>query len=64
MNMLARAQEQFAVGGEAAVVALRRAEMVTSDETGVRIEGSNAYHWVFRTPDAVVHPDPRGFGGP
>ena len=29
--------------------------MVASDETGVRIEGANAYHWVFRSPEAVVH---------
>lgn len=26
-----------------------------SDETGVRIEGSNGYHWVFRCAEAVVH---------
>ncbi len=25
------------------------------DETGVRIEGSNAYQWVFGSADAVVH---------
>jgi transposase len=35
--------------------ALRQAEVVASDETGVRIEGANAYRWVFRSPDAVVH---------
>ena len=29
--------------------------MVASDETGVRIEGSNATHWVFRCAQAVVH---------
>ena len=37
------------------MAALRRAPVVASDETGVRIEGSNAYHWVFRSPQAVVH---------
>ena len=37
------------------VATLRRAQIVASDETGVRIEGSNAYHWVFRCADAVVH---------
>ena len=36
-------------------LSLRRAEVVASDETGVRIEGCNAYHWVFRSPEAVVH---------
>ena len=29
--------------------------MIASDETGVRIEGSNSFHWVFRCKDAVVH---------
>ena len=29
--------------------------MVASDETGVRVEGGNAYHWVFRCQEAVVH---------
>src|ERR687897_1164976 len=55
MNLLRRAQGQFQAGREEAVAALRRAEVVASDETGVRIEGSNAYHWVFRCQDAVVH---------
>jgi transposase len=55
MNLLRRAQGQFHAGREAAVSALRRAEVVASDETGVRIEGSNSYHWVFRSDEAVVH---------
>ena len=55
MNLLRRAQGQFRAGREAAVSALRRAAVVASDETGVRIEGSNAYHWVFRSDAAVVH---------
>ena len=70
MNALRRAQTCFAGGRDDAVtasrpVALRRhhsvgspsamAEVVASDETGVRIEGSNAYHWVFRCEQAVVH---------
>ena len=42
-------------GQVSAVSSLRRAEVVASDETGVRIEGCNAYHWVFRSPEAVVH---------
>jgi transposase len=37
------------------VSALRQAAVVASDETGVRIEGSTAFHWVFRSADAVVH---------
>jgi transposase len=55
MNLLRRAQGRFEGGQASAVSALRRAEVVASDETGVRIEGSNAYHWVFRSPEAVVH---------
>jgi transposase len=55
MNLLQRAQGRFAEGRAKAVAALRRAAVVASDETGVRIEGSNAYHWVFRCAEAVVH---------
>src|ERR671911_833315 len=55
MNLLRRAQGRFAEGQGRAVSSLRRGEGVASDETGVRIEGSNAYHWVFRSPEAVVH---------
>jgi transposase len=55
MNLLRRAQGRFQAGREEAVSALRRAEIVASDETSVRIEGANAYHWVFRCREAVVH---------
>src|SRR5215218_2840431 len=55
MNLLRRAQGRFEGGQVSAISALRQAEMVASDETGVRIEGANAYHWVFRSPEAVVH---------
>ncbi len=54
-NMLRRAQGCFQAGREHAVAALRRAKVVASDATGVRIEGANAYPWVFRSPEAVVH---------
>src|ERR1700710_1729529 len=55
MNLLQRAQRRFCSGREEAVSTLRRAEVVASDETGVRIEGSNAFHWVFHSAQAVVH---------
>jgi len=55
MNMLRRAQDRFASGRDVALAALRRAVVVASDETGVRIEGSNAFHWIFRCAEAVVH---------
>jgi hypothetical protein len=67
MNLLRRAQARFEGGQTSAVSALRRAEVVAADETGVRIEGSNAYHWVFCSPEAVVascRADARGLGGP
>jgi transposase len=43
MNLLCRAQGYFRSGRDAAIAALRRAEVVACDETSVRIEGSNAY---------------------
>src|ERR1700712_2148601 len=55
MNLLRRAQERFRPGCKAAIATLRRAEVVACDETGVRIEGSNAYHWLFHSAQAVVH---------
>ncbi len=56
MNLLRRrAQIRFQPGREDAVAALRRTPVVASDETGVRIEGSNAYYWVFRCKQAVMH---------
>src|ERR1700710_1681937 len=55
MNLLQRAQRRFCSGREEAVSTLRRAEVVASDETGVRIEGSNAFHWVFHSAQTVVH---------
>jgi transposase len=55
MHLLRRAQNRFQAGRTQAVAALRCAEVVASDETGVRIEGSTGYHWVFRCKDAVVH---------
>jgi transposase len=55
MNVLRRAQGRFQAGREDAVTALRRAEVVACDATSVRIAGTNAYHWVFRCKEAVVH---------
>ncbi len=55
MNLLRRAQGRFQAQHDDAVAALRRAEIVASDETGVRIEGASAYHWIFHGREAVVH---------
>lgn len=55
MNMFARTAAPFKTETNAAIARLRAASSVASDETGVRIEGLNAFHWVFRCKDAVVH---------
>ncbi len=55
MNMLRRGAAAFSRKKADILGRLRRAEAVAGDETGVRIEGVNAYHWVFRSADAVVH---------
>lgn len=55
MNMFARSRAAFAGEADKALTTLRRADHVASDETGVRIEATNAQHWVFRCADAVVH---------
>ena len=51
MNMLRRAQRTFATKRDDAVAVLRQADVIASDETGVRIEGSNSFHWVFCCAD-------------
>jgi transposase len=54
-NMLRRSQQPFAASKRRLVDNLRQADVVVSDETGIRIEGSNGYHWVFLSDRAVVH---------
>lgn len=55
MHMLRRAQGSFVSDRDGAIVALRRATVVGSDETGVRIECRKAFKWVFCRDEAVVH---------
>lgn len=55
MNIFKRTAPIFAAGRDRALAALRRADVVACDETGARIEGCNAYHWVFCSSQAVVH---------
>ena len=54
-NLLRRAKPALDAGKAAILQNVRQAKAVASDETGVRIEGVNAQHWVFRTPNAVLH---------
>jgi len=55
MNMFMRSHAGFKSEADKAKAVLREARVVASDETGVRIEGTNSYHWVFHCKDAVVH---------
>ena len=55
MNMFIRSHPRFKIEAEKAKAIVRAAQVVASDETGVRIEGTNSYHWVFHCKDAVVH---------
>jgi len=55
MNMFIRSHAAFEIEAQKAKALLRKARVVASDETGVRIEGTNSYHWVFHCKDAVVH---------
>ena len=55
MNLLQRTQKHFRSGRDETASILRQATIVASDETGVRIAGSNAYHWAFDSMQAVVH---------
>jgi transposase len=55
MNMFARTARAFEEKKGQALSVLRKASFVASDETGVRIEGVNAFHWVFCCKSAVVH---------
>jgi transposase len=55
MNMFIRSHARFEIEASKAKAVLRAAKVVASDETGVRIEGTNSYHWVFHCKDAVVH---------
>ncbi len=43
MNMFIRSRAGFAIATDEARALLRRARVVASDETGVRIEGTNSY---------------------
>lgn len=54
-NMLKRAHAPFAARKTGIIRDLGNADMVASDETGIRIEGLNGYHWVFMSNTAIVH---------
>ena len=55
MNIFIRSHASFEVEADKARTILRHAKVIASDETDVRIEGTNSYHWVFHCKDVVVH---------
>ena len=54
-NLFRRGGKAFAAEKAGILATLRQAQAVASDETGLRIEGINAQHWVFRSADTVLH---------
>jgi transposase len=54
-NMFRRAKPCFDDAAAAILARLRRARLVCSDETGVRINGRSAWNWVFHNDQVVIH---------
>ena len=50
-----RAIPAFDAEVSAILARLRRARVVGSDETGVRIDGQTAWNWVFQNDEVVIH---------
>jgi transposase len=54
-NALGRLAERARPAYEALGAAVRASPVIGSDETGARVAGKTAWHWVFQTPDASYH---------
>jgi transposase len=50
-----RGKPRFDAETTAILARLRRARVVCSDETGIRIDGRNAWNWVFQNAEVVIH---------
>jgi transposase len=50
-----RAQPRFDADLVAILLRLRRARVICSDETSVRIDGRTCWNWVFQNQDVVIH---------
>src|SRR3954453_10200771 len=50
-----RGKPRFDAETSAILARLRRARVVCSDETGVRIDGQNGWNWVFQNDEVVIH---------
>jgi transposase len=54
-NALGRLAELARPTYEALGAAVRASPVIGSDETGARVAGKTAWHWVFQTPEASYH---------
>jgi transposase len=50
-----RGKPRFDAETAAILARLRRARVVCSDETGIRIDGHNCWNWVFQNDEVVIH---------
>jgi transposase len=50
-----RGKPQFDADVAAILTRLRRARVIYSDETGVRVDGRGHWNWVFQNADVVIH---------
>jgi transposase len=50
-----RGKPRFDADVAAILARLRRARVIYSDETGVRIDGHGCWNWVFQNADVVIH---------
>ena len=50
-----RARPQFDADVATILARLRRARVIYSDETGVRIDGRGCWNWVFQNAEVVIH---------
>jgi transposase len=50
-----RRKPRFDAETAAILARLRRARVVCSDETGVRVDGHNCWNWVFQNDEVVIH---------
>ncbi len=50
-----RARPRFDADVAAILARLRRARVIYSDETGVRVDGQGCWNWVFQNAEVVIH---------
>jgi len=57
-----RGKPCFGAATAAVLARLRRARVVCSDETGIRVDGRGCWNWVFQNDEVVIHVIRRGRG--